>query len=86
MVFDKLDFETFDEDEIKFTNADNELFQLMWNPDDSVWSVTYWRWDERRGERGSHEWLGNYRNLVAMLNAAVMGGWSFFRIGQEGLD
>lgn len=83
MVFSKLDFSEFSEEEIGCTNASNELFQLIWNPDDSVWSVTYWRWDNERGKQGSHEWLGNYRNLVAILNAAAMGGWSFYMIGKD---
>lgn len=75
-----LTISTWDNDEIRAINADKELFAAYRDDETCTWSVTYWPWDEERNEHGSHQYLGEYRNLVQILNAMNDGGYNFYEL------
>ena len=73
---------TFNPVEIMVKNSDKEYFELTWENDTHAWSINAWPWDNERNEYGSHEHMGQYRNLPQILETISLGRYAFYDMNE----
>ena len=61
----------WEDDLVETENDDDEKFSAYWDDETFTWSVTAFK-------DGNHDYLGEYHNLVTVLDAMALGSWAFY--------